>query len=87
MIKLTREQTEEAVRNPDGVECQGEGTDKTFILVDAEIMQRFRKLLYQRDVNASIAEGISQMEAGGMMSLGEADDLVRSKAGLPAREG
>ena len=85
MIRLTREQTEEAVRHPDGVECQGDGTEKTFILMDADVVRQMRHALYQKDVNASIAAGIADMEAGRMMTAEEADDYVRSECGLPAR--
>lgn len=85
MIKLTREQTEEAVRNPDGVECEGDGTEKTFIIVDADVLRRMREALYRNDVNESIAAGIADMEEGRMMTAEEADDRVRTHCGFPPR--
>ncbi len=85
MIKLTREQTEEAARHPDGVECQGDGTEKTFVILDAEVLRRLRNDLYSKEVHESIAAGIADMEAGRMMTAQEADDRVRAKCGFPAR--
>lgn len=85
MIQLTRKQTEEAIRHPDGVECHGDGTDKTFILMDADIVRQMRHALYQKDVHASIEAGLSDMKAGRMMTVQEADDFVRTECGLPAR--
>lgn len=85
MIKLTREQTEEVALHPDGVECQGEGTEKVFILMDADVLRRMRKTLYQKDVHTSIAAGITDMEAGRMLTAQEADDRVRTECGLPTR--
>ncbi len=85
MIKLTREQTEEAVRHPDGVECQGDGTERTFIIMDADVLRRMRNTLYKKDVHASIVAGIDDMEAGRMMTAQEADDRVRAQCDLPAR--
>ena len=85
-MKLTREQTEEAVRNPDGVECQGDGTEKTFVIVDADVLRRMRKTLYRRDVHDSIAAGAADMEAGRMVPAEEADDRVRSRLGFPPRK-
>ena len=86
MIKLTREQTEAVVSKPDGVECQGDGTEKTFVILDAEVLQRMRHTLYRRDVHESIAQGIADMESGRMMSAEEADDRVRSRLGFPPRQ-
>lgn len=85
MIRLTREQTEEAVRHPGGVECQGDGTEKTFIIMDADVLHRMRSALYKKDVHASIAAGIADMEAGRMMTAQEADDRVRAECGFPTR--
>ncbi|MEQ9410953.1 MAG: hypothetical protein RIK87_24795 [Fuerstiella sp.] len=85
MIRLTREQTAEAVRHPDGVECQGDGTDKTFILMDTDVVRQLRHALYRKDVHAAISAGIADLEAGRMMTAQEADDYVRSECGLPAR--
>jgi len=83
MIRLTREQIEEAVRHPDGVECEGEGTEKTFILIDAEVVRRMRQNLYDKDVHTSLSDGINDMQAGRILSATEADELVRAKSGLP----
>ena len=85
MIKLTPEQTEEVFRHPDGVECQAEGTEKTFVIVDADILRRMRSALYKKDVHASIAAGIADMEAGRMMTAQEADDRIRAECGFPTR--
>lgn len=85
MIKLTPEQTKQAESHPDGVECRGEGTDQTFVIVDAKILEKMKKALYQQDVNESIANGIADMEAGRMMTVEEADDRVRAAMGFPPR--
>lgn len=85
MIKLTREQTEQVIRNPDGVVCQGDGTEKTFIIVDAEILNRLKSSLYRQDVHESIAAGIADMEQGRVMTAEAADDRVRSELGFPSR--
>ena len=45
MIRLTRERTEEAIRHLDGVECQGDGTEKTFVIMDADVLRRMRQAL------------------------------------------
>ena len=79
MIKLTREQTEQVVLHPDGVECLGEGTDKTFVIVEAQLLRRMREILYRRDVLESVAAGIDDMEAGRVMTAEEADDRVRAE--------
>ena len=42
MIKLTPEQTKQAENHPDGIECQGEGSDKTFVIVDAKILEKMK---------------------------------------------
>ncbi|MDB4614172.1 hypothetical protein OAH18_00640 [bacterium] len=86
MIKLNREQTEEAVRNPQGVECQGEGTEKVFVIVDVDVMQRMQEALAVTD-HAAIQAGIDDMEAGRMMTLDEADAHIRSECGFPPRKG
>jgi len=86
MMKLTREQTEEAVRNPEGVECEGDGTEKVFIIVDADVLRRMKEVLYRKDVHESIAVGIADMEAGRMMTAEEADDRVRSECSFPPRK-
>jgi len=85
MIKLTREQTEEAVRHPDGIKCQGNGTEKVFVIMDADILQRMRKTLHDKDVHTSIAAGVADMEEGRVLTAQEADDRVRTECGLPTR--
>ena len=71
MIKLTREQTEEAVRNPEGVECKGDGTEKVFIIVEADVMRRMQNALAGTD-HAAIQAGIDDMQAGRMQPATEA---------------
>ena len=85
MIKLTPEQTEQAVQHPAGIECQGDGTEKTFVIVDADVMQRMRRDLCKREVHEAITEGIADMEAGNMMSLDESQAQVRTGCDLPSR--
>ena len=63
MIKLTPEQTEGMFRHPDGVECQADGSEKMFVIVDASILRRMRSALYAKEMHASIAAGIADMEA------------------------
>lgn len=85
MIKLTREQTEQVVQHPDGVECQGEGTDKVFVIVDAQVLRQMQETLYRKDVRESITTGLDDMEAGRVMTAEEADDRIRSELGFAAR--
>jgi hypothetical protein len=85
MIRLSREQTEEALRNPEGAECEGDG-GKLFVIMDAESVRRMKETLYRKDVNDSIAAGIADMEAGRTMTAEEADDHIRSECGLPPRK-
>ena len=61
MMKLTPEQTAEVIRHPDGVECQADGSEKTFVIVDADVLSRMRTALYEKDVHASIAAGIADI--------------------------
>ncbi len=84
MIKLTPEQTEEVFRHPDGVECQADGSDQMFVIVDASILRRMRSALYTKEMHASIAAGIADMEVGRMMTAQEADAYVRVECGFPA---
>ena len=63
MIRLTREQTEQAVQHPDGVPCQGDGVDKMFVIVDADVMEQMREAISRSDL-AAIQAGINDMEAG-----------------------
>lgn len=85
MIKLTPEQTEEVIRHPEGVECQADGTEKTFIIVDSDLLRRMRNAIYNKDVHTSIAAGIADMEAGRMMTLQDAAARVRSECEFPAQ--
>jgi len=71
MIKLTREQTEEAARHPNGVECQGDGIEKTFVIVDVDVMRQMQDALARNDL-AAIQAGIDDMEAGRIQPAAEA---------------
>jgi len=53
MIKLTREQTERAVQHPFGFRCQGDGIDKIFFIVDAEVLVQMQEVIAGSD-NAAI---------------------------------
>lgn len=86
MIRLTREQTEAVERHPQGVRCEGDGTARTFVLIDEDVMDRLKRALYQKDVHDSIAAGIADMEAGRTMSLDEVDAGIRDELGIPPRE-
>ncbi|MEO2032225.1 MAG: hypothetical protein ABGZ35_09075 [Planctomycetaceae bacterium] len=85
MIKLTPEQTEQAVQYPNGVECQADGTDRTFILMDADVLERMRRALYRKDTNESLERAIDDMEAGRMMSVDEAEDRLCDEMGFSPR--
>ena len=71
MIKLTREQTEQAVQHPEGVRCQGDGVDKTFVIIDADVIQQMQDALTRSDLSA-LQAGIKDMEAGRMQPAEEA---------------
>ena len=67
MIKLTREQAEAAIECPQGVECHADGMDRTFVLVDSEVMRQMQDTAAQSDRNA-IQAGIDDMNAGRMQA-------------------
>ncbi|WP_417731746.1 hypothetical protein [Rosistilla oblonga] len=71
MIKLSRELTEQALLHPNGVQCQGDGVDKTFVIIDAEVMLQMREAISRND-HAEIQAGINDMEAGRMQPAEEA---------------
>lgn len=71
MIKLSRELTEQALQHPDGVQCQGDGVDKTFVIIDAEVMLQMQEAISRND-HAAIQAGINDMEAGRMRPAEEA---------------
>lgn len=71
MMKLTPELTQQALRHPDGVQCQGDGVDKTFVIVDAEVMLQMQEAIARNDL-AAIQAGINDMEAGRMQPAAEA---------------
>ena len=80
MIKLTRELTEQALQNPDGVQCQGDGVEKMFVIIDADIMSQMQEAIARND-HAAIQAGINDMEAGRMQPAEEAyrhgrEDLI-----------
>lgn len=83
MIKLTPEQAEQLTQHPDGVECQADGSERTFVIVDAVIMRRMRAALYQKDVHASVSEGIADMEAGRIMTAADAEKRVHAECEFP----
>lgn len=71
MIKLTREQTEQAVQHPEGVPCQGDGVDTMFVIVDANVLRLMQEVLSRSDL-AAIQAGIIDMEAGRMQPAEDA---------------
>ena len=80
MLKLSRELTEQALRHPDGIQCQGDGVDKTFFIIDAEVMLLMREAISRND-HAAIQSGINDMEAGRMQPAVDAhrhgrDELI-----------
>jgi hypothetical protein len=85
MIKLNKEQSAEATRHPEGVECRLEGNEKLFIIVDADVHARMKTAFYQKDVRASIAAGLADMEADNGLPLEAADQQMRSRLGFPPR--
>lgn len=85
MIKLNREQSEEAARHPEGVECQLDGNEKLFIIVDADVHKRMKTAFYQKDIRDSIAAGIADMETNLGLPFGDADRQMRSQLGFPQR--
>ena len=85
MIKLNKEQSAEASRNPDGVECRLEGNEKLFIIVDADVHARMKTAFYQKDVQSSIAAGLTDMECDNGLPLEAADQEMRSRLGFPPR--
>src|SRR5690606_28827718 len=64
MIRLTREQAEEAERHPAGLRVEADGSTKTFVLVEEELLQRMRRAFERRQPDESLARAIAQMEAG-----------------------
>jgi hypothetical protein len=81
MIHLTREQTEPAERHPEGVPVKGDGTTKTFVLVEAEVMQRLQRACQRQQTHDSLVRAIADMEAGRTRSLDESAAYTRSQIG------
>ena len=71
MIRLTHEQTEQAVQHPGGVRCQGHGIDRIFYIVDAEVLVQMQEVIARSD-DVAIQAGISDMEAGRMQPAEDA---------------
>lgn len=78
MIRLTREQAEEAARHPAGLRVEAEGCSKTFVLVEEELLQRMRRAFERRQPDESLARAIAQMEAGEGRTLEESAAYTRS---------
>lgn len=78
MIRLTREQTEEATRHPNGVECQGDGVERRFVIIDVDVMRQMQDALSRSD-HAAIQAGIDDMEAGRMQRASEAHRYGREE--------
>jgi hypothetical protein len=86
MIRLTREQAEEAARHPAGLRVEAEGCTKTFVLVEEELLQRMQRAFERNQSRESLDRAIAQMEAGEGRTLEEVDAGVRAELGLPPRE-
>ncbi len=71
MITLTRELTEQALQHPDGIRCRGDGVDKTFVIIDADVMREMQEAIANND-HSAIRAGIHDMEAGRMQPVEEA---------------
>lgn len=78
MIRLTREQAEEAARHPSGLRVEADGCTKTFVLVEEELLQRMRRAFERRQPDESLARAIAQMEAGEGRTLEESAAYTRS---------
>lgn len=71
MVKLTEEQRAALQQQPEGVACEDSVTQRLYFLVDAELHQRAMDALRQVQDLTAIEQGISDMEAGRMMSVEE----------------
>lgn len=71
MLKLTRQLTEQALQHPGGVQCQGDGVDKMFVIIDADVIVEMREAIARSD-HAAIQAGIDDMVAGRMQSVEDA---------------
>jgi len=71
MVKLTEEQLAALKQQPEGVACEDAVTQRLYFLVDAELHQRAMDALRQVQDLTAIQQGISDMEAGRMMSIDE----------------
>lgn len=71
MVKLTEEQRAALQQQPEGVACEDAVTQRLYFLVDAELHQRAMDALRQVQDLTAIQQGISDMEAGRMMTVEE----------------
>ena len=85
MIKLTDEQRRALQKNPSGVECQDDATQKVYFLIDQEVhWQAMAALREQREWN-DLQVSIAQADAGEAIPLEETDAQLRDEFGLPPR--
>ena len=71
MVKLTDEQRAALKASPDGIECEDTQTRRLYCLVDAEVHRRAMLALQQMQDVAAIQQGITDMEAGRVMTIDE----------------
>ena len=85
MIRLTPEQSKQVLEHPNGVECHAEGSEQTFVIMDADVVQRMRRAFYRNDTHESLTRAIDDMEAGRMMSVDDSENRLREEMGFPPR--
>lgn len=79
--KLTREQSEALQHSNGPLAVEDERTHRVYYVVDEPT---FVSLQQQEDAIA-IREGISDMEAGRIVTLEELDARIRNRLGLPSK--
>ena len=85
MIRLTPEQSEHASQHPRGFECQAEGSEQTFVIMDAGIAEEMRRAFYRKESHESLTRAIDDMQSGRTMSVDEAETRLRDEMGFTSR--
>lgn len=87
MMPNLSEDQRQALRDQPGVPIavEDEQTRHRYVLVDQELHDRAMQALQQQEDLAAIQAGISDMEAGNVVTFDEVDTRIRAKLGLPPR--
>lgn len=74
-----------AAQQDQPVPAEDDQTHKVYFIYTADLHERAVRAMRQQEDHASIARGITQMEAGEGRPLAEADAAMRRELGFPPR--